>query len=389
MTNYQQTTIHIDASRALEGTPTGVNVYAREIIEHLAVGAVAKEAKIILYAPAWSRGAVAQVFPNLPATVSWKFLAWPPKFLWTQIRLATAWWVAARAGNFETKFAKNIFFAPAHVAPWWSPKNLVVVVHDVAFVTVPEAYSFAECAFAKLLTRRNCAQATHIITPSVSTEQDLQKYFGVNAEKIFITPYAAPRHVARAEVAEKDTEENSAQNFEIAEPIILFVGRIEYKKGIDRLVSAFEQMKISARLILVGKPGIGYDKMNACIVASPKRNQIIERGFVSDEELNQLYQNAAVFVLPSRAEGFGFILLEAFQRRVPTVAWNTGSIPEVAGNAAALVTDTTTCAAALDKVISDASFADALRAAGQVRAAEFSWEKTAAETWRIILEAGK
>jgi hypothetical protein len=90
--------IHIDASRALDPQPTGVNIYAQEIIGHLV--SLDSGDEIILYAPAWSRGREKIVFPELK-NVTWKFLSWPPKFLWTQICLAFAW---ARADKRDAVF---------------------------------------------------------------------------------------------------------------------------------------------------------------------------------------------------------------------------------------------------------------------------------------------
>lgn len=359
--------IHIDASRALDSQPTGVNIYAQEIVDHLA--SIAAGDEIILYAPAWSQGREKIVFPELK-NVTWKFLRWPPKFLWTQVCLAYAW---ARAGKRDA-----VFFAPAHVAPFFSPKNLVVTIHDVAFEFLPEAFSTRERLFARAMTRLNAFAAKKIIVPSNETKKQLVQILKIAPEKIFVTPFALPCNtLVHAEAAPISRP-----------PFILSVGRIEYKKGVDILIRAFDELRAHGReieLVLVGKPGIGYEQIKKNIAASPYKKYIYELGFVSDVELASLYGAARVLALPTRYEGFGFNFLEGLARGVPVVGMNRGSVSEVVGDGA-LIAETEN---EFSKMLADVISNDKLRLSLVIRGGEqvkkFSWNKTVMQTREILV----
>lgn len=355
--------IHIDASRALEAQPTGVNVYAREIIEH--VIAATPETEFILYAPSWMAGREKNTFPDLKAT--WKFLPWPPKFLWTQICLAIAW-VSA-----EKKDA--VFFAPAHVAPFFSPRNLVVVIHDIAFEFLPEAFSWHERLFARFMTRMNAAVARKILVPSAETRDQLIARLKIAPEKIVVTPFALPCSVALSPRGHSDRP-----------PFILSVGRIEYKKGSDILIHAFEELRARGRdieLVLVGKPGIGFEQIDRCIQSSPYKKFIHVLGFVPD--LGALYRAARVLALPTRYEGFGFNFLEGMAAGVPVVGMARGSVREVAADGAALADTEHEFVELLDRVTSDEEFRNKLCARGAERVKIFTWEQTAAKTREVLV----
>lgn len=363
--------VHIDASRAVVAEPTGVNVYARELLEHLPI--MAPEIKFVFYAPQWEKNAVERNFPNLPVNCEWRFLAWPPKFLWTQICLARAW---ARAATAD---ATAVFFAPAHVAPFFAPRNLVITVHDVAHRVVPAAYSWRERFFADVLVRRNTKKARAILAISADTKNNLEKFFAVAAEKIVVTPLALP--CARSGVVGSLPESLRAKKF------ILFVGRMEWKKGVDRLLRAFfavRHLVPGVELVLAGKPGVGYEQIKNLFTYADT-NFVHELGFVDDAILNALYQNASVFVLPSRYEGFGLNPLEAMRANVPVVAWRAGAISEVVGDAGVLVSTEEELITALTRILTEANFATELRNRGQQQLKNFSWEKTCGGTLKVLL----
>ena len=361
--------IHIDASRALDPQPTGVNIYAQEIIDHLTRANSGDE--FILYAPSWSAGREKKVFPELK-NVTWKFLRWPPKFLWTQICLAFVW---ARADKKDA-----VFFAPAHVAPLFSPKNLVVVIHDIAFEFLPEAFSARERLFARVMTRMNARVAKKIIVPSSETKKQLVEILQIEPEKIFVTPFALPCSTLV-----------HAQALPISRPpFILSVGRIEYKKGIDILIRAFDVLRARGseiELVLVGKPGIGYEQIKKNIDASPFRKHIHELGFVSDEMLAGLYGAARALALPTRYEGFGFNFLEGMARGVPVVGMNRGSVGEVVGDGAAIAIDEQEFTELLDRTIQNEMFRENLIERGIRRLQLFTWERTARLTLDILAES--
>ncbi len=361
--------IHIDASRALDVQPTGVNVYAREIIEHLPL--TLPGAEIILYAPEWLRSRAPEVFPELPVNCRWKFLRWPPKFLWTQIRLCISWRVAS------WKKGEHVFFAPAHVAPFFSPCGTVITIHDIAFDVLPQAYSWHERLFARILTRRTARRARVIFSPSEETKQQLVLRYSIPAQKIIVTPLALPCGVRVR--AGADEISRVRLKYGITRPFLLTIGRVEYKKGTDIVLGVFEKLRRTGHdidLVLVGKPGVGYGAIRAQIEASPARAWIRELGFTPENDSAALYSMASTYVVASRYEGFGINILEAFWHAAPVVALRAGSTAEVAGDGAALAHDAAELEAAIDRVLTDPVERAALIQRGSARAADFSWEKT-------------
>ncbi|MCX6781241.1 MAG: glycosyltransferase family 1 protein [Candidatus Magasanikbacteria bacterium] len=359
--------IHIDASRALEPQPTGVNVYTREIIEHLVLCA-APDTQFILYAPEWTKKNVPEFLKKFEndSRVTWKFLRWPPKFLWTQICLAWAW---ARAEKKD-----SVFFAPAHVAPFFTPRNTVVVIHDIAFEFLPDAFSWRERMFARFMTRVNARVAKKILVPSIETRDQLIARIKVPAEKIIVTPFALPCDAIKLSGEKLDRP-----------PFILSVGRIEYKKGPDILIRAFETLRSCGReieLVFVGKPGIGFETVDRLIQHSPYKQFIHVLGFVPD--LGAFYASARVLALPTRYEGFGFNFLEGMAVGVPVVGMSRGSVAEVAGDGVTLANDEKEFTDLLDRAISDDAFRADLISRGAERVKLFTWEKTAATTLDVL-----
>lgn len=357
----------MDASRALSREPTGVNRFAKEFIDH--VPSAMPDARFILYAPAWLAAEASRVFPELAKNCSWRFLRWPPRILWTQVCLAFAWRKEERNGK------RDIFFAPAHVPPYFMPRRTIAMVHDAAHKHVRQAYSFFEQIFANMMIHRIVARATHIVAPSRATHDDLIIFFCVAQEKISVIPLAPTCRALSHPSAETIVE--TKKKFLLPKQFILHVGRIEYKKGIDRLVSAFEKLPANYELVLAGSRGQGYSVIKKIISASPARERICELGYVSDRELVALYSAAHVYALASRYEGFGFNPLEAMFHGVPVVAWSVGSVPEVVGDAALLACDEASFARALKIACEDEKMRSSLIENGNERVRNFSWEKTA------------
>lgn len=370
--------IHIDASRALDERPTGVNVYAQEIIDHLI--AADPDDEFVLYAPHWLRPRVSVVFPQMDGSrAQWKFLNWPPKFLWTQLCLAWAWSIADKTNA--------VFFAPAHVAPFFSPRNLVVTIHDVAFEMLPDAFSKYERLFARFMTRMNASAARAIIVPSEETRQQLITRYKIPAEKITVTHFALPCFV-QTRASDADAQ-RVKEKYKLTKPFVLSIGRIEYKKGADIAVRAIEAIRSQGQhveLVLVGKPGIGYDAIKNQIDGSEDRDHIHELGFVDARDIPALYRAATVFALPTRYEGFGFNFLEAMHQGAPVVGMANGSVPEIAGDAAALAKTEVEFQELLVSVLIDSALRQQLVQRGFERMKAFDWKQTAAQTLDILMK---
>ncbi|HEX4593012.1 MAG TPA: glycosyltransferase family 1 protein, partial [Bryobacteraceae bacterium] len=172
------------------------------------------------------------------------------------------------------------------------------------------------------------------------------------------------------------------------EPIILFVGAIQRRKNVARLVQAFEQVAAGWTLVLAGSTGFGAEEVLQQIEASPRKQDIRLLGYVSSEVLEDLYQRASIFAFPSLDEGFGMPVIDAMARGLAVLTSNMSALPEVAGEAAWLVdpVDTTAIAAGLHRLIEDQTLRERLAQQGLERTAGFTWERTVEETWKVYRE---
>ncbi len=173
--------------------------------------------------------------------------------------------------------------------------------------------------------------------------------------------------------------------------MILYLGTIEPRKGIDTLLAAWAALAASlpgVHLVVAGKPGWGTDQLHTQVRHLGLQDRVHWTGYVADADLPALYSAAEVFAFPSRYEGFGLPPLEAMACGTPVVSSSAASLPEVVGDAGLLVPpdDAPALAEALRHVLTEPGLHAELRARGLYRAGEFTWQRTASLT-RTVYEA--
>jgi glycosyltransferase involved in cell wall biosynthesis len=245
----------------------------------------------------------------------------------------------------------------------------VTTFHDL-FVLTGE-YSTAEFRHRFAAQARHAASAADgILAVSAFTAGQVADLLGVERNRIWVVP-----HGADAPAAVTPPEQR--------EPILLFVGALQKRKNVVRLVDAFRAAPAGWRLVLVGGQGYGAEEILGRIAASPCRDRILLRGYVSGAELQHWYQRAAALVFPSLDEGFGIPVLEAMANGVPVVASQTSALPEVMGDAGLPVDPhrTESIAEGIRRITGDPELRVELAERGRVRARFFTWEKTVEKTW--------
>jgi glycosyltransferase involved in cell wall biosynthesis len=173
------------------------------------------------------------------------------------------------------------------------------------------------------------------------------------------------------------------------ENLVLFVGALQVRKNVARLVEAFERMPSTWRLTLAGAAnGFGAAGIMDRIQSSSARERIKVTGYVPAAELEALYARASIFAFPSLDEGFGMPVLDAMARGIPVVTSNRSALPEVAGDAALLVQpdQSEEIAAALTRLAEDVSLREKLAEAGRARAKRFSWRLAVEQTYGVYQE---
>ncbi len=359
--------IGIDASRANNDQKTGVEWYAWQVIEELKK-IIPAEHRVILYTREPLQGDLAK----LPAPWQERVLSWLPRRLWTQLRLAWEMW----------QEPPDLLFVPAHVLPPVHPKKAVITIHDLGGLRFPGGFSLFERWYNQFSTRTALKKAT-VITISNFCKQEIRHLFPSAREekiKVIYNGYDQSNYFYQPPPL--------TPNFKPA--TFITISRLEEKKNTLGLVQAFEiflknNPQSDHRLVLIGKPGYGFEQVARAIARSPYQERIVLSGWMETNEAAELMRQATALVFPSFYEGFGIPVLEAMASGVPVIASQTGALPEICGPAAILVNPNKPgeMAAAMKEVLEPA-LRQQLIEAGLQRAAQFSWSKCASELWQFI-----
>jgi len=265
----------------------------------------------------------------------------------------------------------DVYHCPTPRAPVTRGKlPLVVTVHDLVSVLVPETMTRWSRFYERATLNRVLSAADIIVAPSQDTADDLNSLMGVSPDRI---------RVVWNGVQELFFGPTPAAP-ELPQPYVLFVGTLEPRKNLPRLVEAMRALRARGflhRLVVAGAGGWGGVQLD------PTEVEVLGR--VADERLHAVYAHASCLALPSLHEGFGLPAVEAMAAGTPVVASKRGALPEVTGSAAVLVDpyDPDAIALGIERAINERG---ALVAAGRGRANQFRWSQTAAKMAEIYRE---
>ena len=298
--------------------------------------------------------------------VNYKCLS--PSFLWTQIALPL--------DLYGGQPRPGVFFTPTHYAPRFSPIPRVITIFDLSFLK-PEFQSFfrpRDLWQLKSWTAYSVAKAIHILTISEYSKRDIINFYRIPEGRITVT-YLGPDilPVSKGKTARKRKK-----------PYLLFMGTLQPRKNLERLIEAFEILKDKdLELVIAGKRGWLFDSIFAKAQSSDASQRIHFLDYVPEKELLGLFTGAEAFVLPSLYEGFGIPILNAMVSSVPIVASNVSSLPEIVGDAGVLIDpyDVTSIAAGIEKALQDR---DNLVREGKRRVKKLSWELCAQRTHEVL-----
>ncbi len=263
--------------------------------------------------------------------------------------------------------------------------SLFFSVLDVLFLIHPEYFSLPERLYFKF-TVAGCRRADIIFTLSEFQRNRIAALRLAPAERVLVTPCAVDHETFRPEKNEKSRLELE-ERLSLRDRYVLYLGRLNERKNLARLVKAFSIIApdYGGKLVLAGKRDWKMSDIQKLITESDLVDRVLLPGFVPDELLPVLYSHADAFVYVPVGEGFGIPPLEALASGVPVVVSNTTSLPEVVGDAALLVDpcDVEAIADGLKRVLTDDDMARSLREKGPERAKTFSWKKSA----EVVLSA--
>ncbi len=267
----------------------------------------------------------------------------------------------------------QLLHCPLGVAPVRSPLPLVVTVNDVMALEHPEWFTRANGFQQRMLLPHAVRSATRVLCPSQYTRDRLVERCGLEPARVEVIPYGvgAPFRPGRPAGA-------ALERLRVSAPYVLSVGTLQPRKNLEAALRAFERVSAAGAphaLVVVGARGWHDERILERLAGSAARKQVRFVGRVSDGELVELYRGADCLVFPSLYEGFGFPVLEAMACGTPVLCADRTSLPELAGEAAALVDpgDHGALESALAELLSSADRRRELSEAGLARASELSW----------------
>lgn len=321
----------------------------------------------------------------------------------------------------DKKFPKDAdiihypYFDPFFITlPLHSSKKFIVTVHDLTPLVFPEHFPAGFKGNLKwLVQKRNLKKADIIIADSIVSKNDIVKIVGIPENRVRVVYLAADP--AFQKLSTKYWILDTKRKFSLPENFLLYVGDATWNKNLPRLVEAVRQTKYT--LVMVGKVWVlpqtpsqrtlsgGKGSAQEGEVNSNPWNtdlrdvirtiegdpQFIRLGFVPTEDLVKIYNLATVFVMPSIYEGFGLPVLEAMNCGCPVITTRQGSLPEVAGDAAAYVDpfDTKSITEGISKIINNEKLGEELSKKALEQAKKFSIQQFATNLVKAYEESAR
>lgn len=347
--------IGVDASRAVAAGSAGVGHYSRHLICALAAAGGGHAYRL------YANGAPAPDW--LPPGADWRSIAMPR--LWTHVRLSAE--MALRA--------PDALFIPAHVVPPVHPRATVVTIHDLGYLYHPECYGAWQRLYLQLSSAWSAAAARAVIVDSEATRSDVMRTLKVPATRVSVAYPGVAERFAPQSPGEVDAVR---RRLGLPDRYLLFVGTIQPRKNIRRLLQAHGQVDGAPPLLIAGGAGWLSEPLLRQARAAPDRVRLL--GYVADDDLPALMSGASGFVLPSLFEGFGLPVLEAMACGTPVLVSRSSSLPEIVGDCGIIVDpySVESIAEGIRALCHETERTQDLALRARERARGFTWERCAA-----------
>jgi glycosyltransferase involved in cell wall biosynthesis len=340
----------------------GVGVYTTQILRAMAVER--PDCRFTVYVPPGvaaeaSRSTSYREIPGLP--FFGRHVQWPARL---------------------RRLKPEVFFGAAGALPLMdvgSPS--VITIHDLAIYRNAGWFPSRQPLSTRWVVPSSLSRADRVIAVSTNTARDAEELFGVPRSRIAVVPHGVSpglRPMSGEELAPV------RKRLHLPERFVLFVGTIEPRKNLLTLLEAWAMMRDRPDLVIVGGWGWNFEPIRERITRLGDKVHHLDA--IQPAELPAIYNLARVLAHPAWYEGFGLPPLEAMACGTPVVVSDSTSLPEVVGDAGLVVAagDADAWRRALENVLGDQDLAADLRRRGILRAAEFSWSRSAAMTWSVI-----
>lgn len=326
-------------------------------------------------------------------TANFKYKIFGPKKFWTQFALP----IKLTFGD-----KPDVFFSTAHYGPRFSKVPYVVTIHDLSYLHFPDLFKKDDLIQLTNWSKYSIVNSAHIIAPSKVTKEDIVKNYNVPASKITVTHEGYDQN--RFKPQPKSIIDNVKKKYKIAGDYIIFVGTIQPRKNIERLLQAFSQILhqttpgvgsdspgvkknlANIQLVICGKKGWMYYSIFDKVKQLNLEDKVIFTDFVPDEDLPLLISGAKLYVNPSLWEGFGIPVIEAQACGVPVAVSNTSSLPEIVEKSGLTFDplDVEQMLSSMLVLLTDDKLHEVFIKKGFENIKRFSWQKCAEETLKVL-----
>lgn len=304
-----------------------------------------------------------------------------------------------RFGRIVEKEGADILHSPFQITTIFPSCPMVITVHDMMDLFYNDAFShhpfyidFALRAFFRFAIPRTVSKATKIIAVSENTKRDIIKYLHTPNEKVKVVLHGVEETFRP--IQDEKLWRKVRKKYRLPERYVLYLGSTKPYKNLGNALEAFAKLKRlednpeDIRLVIGGLRHFTRSNLDEKIENYGIETDVVNIGYVAEEDLPVVYSMAELFLFPSLWEGFGLPALEAMACGVPVVTSNTSSLPEVVGDAGILVNpeDTNAIARGMQRLLNDRILKKKLAKKSIERARRFSWEEAAKKTLQIYHE---
>jgi glycosyltransferase involved in cell wall biosynthesis len=382
--------VALDARR-LHGLRRGIGQYVSQLVRHLP--SLAPDMELLLFVdrpldvvhvPTGCR----QVLVGKPFTTDSQSLSG------LGAKLRSYDWMNRCVPAALVRESVDLFHATNFALPARRPCPCVVTIHDLIYARAPGAFEPLYEQYLRLTVPMSVRRAEHVITDSAATRDDLIQVVRPDPERVSVIHLGVGEEYR---VVEDGTHlETVRKQLQLPKRFVLHVGAIERRKKIETLVRAVEPLLNRGLLdavVLAGEEGHGAADVHRTATELGVQDRVLCLGYVEQDVMPALYNLALVLSLASVYEGFGMPVLESMACGTPTVTSDVSSLPEVAGDAALIVSpgDVLGLGNAIERLITDSDLRLKMRQRGISRAHQFGWERTAAHhaaVYRRVLQSG-
>jgi glycosyltransferase involved in cell wall biosynthesis len=294
-------------------------------------------------------------------------IALPPRLLtifWQRLRLPL--YVELFTGRLDVLHAPDYALPPTFA-------HTLLTVHDLTFLVRPDCFEPASQRYLARTVPHSLRRASLVLVDSQASRHDLLRLYPVSPERVTVIYPGVDQRFCPLPAS---ASEPVRQRLGLPQQFLLFVGTLEPRKNLVRLLEALQRVPDVPDLVIAGRKGWLYEEIFATVDRLAMQDRVYFLDFVDDADLPALYNLASAFVYPSLYEGFGLPVAEALACGVPVVTSAVASLPEVAGDAAVLV-DPLDIASIAEGIRQALAQAERLRQAGPLQSRRFGWHPSA------------